>query len=160
MSVLKKIIIICLLAIGVSCDDGDFKVVEFQFEENIQSCGEYVLYRLSREQNEALALRLTKDDFPTVEGKKTYSLDNDRRLIYRLFKSKITSNYFCQSIPPTEPVATRSLEATTATKVVITTTKDKDKQDSFEYKIVLKNVLFKDDDRFYFDEFNFGVFKK
>ncbi len=160
MSMIKKILVLCLLITSFSCDDGDFEELEFQFTENIQKCGEYLLFRTNKQNTEVLAISLNKDLLSTIVGDKTYSAGSQVSVIYRLFDKSIKGDYFCQNIPPTKPKILKNLKASSKTQIVITTTEKKGQKGIYEYKIVLKNLLFEDDNNFYFDTFDFGVFVK
>ncbi len=160
MSTLKKILFLSLLMMSFSCDDGDFEELEFQFEKTINQCGDYLLYRTNKENTEVLVLSLKGELLGAVVGEKTYSVESDITIVYRLFEKKIESDYFCQNIPPSEPKILKDLKASSKTKIVITTSESKSKKGVYEYKIVFKNLLFEDDKHFYFDTFDFGVFVK
>ncbi|MBS9766362.1 MAG: hypothetical protein KGV44_02340 [Flavobacteriaceae bacterium] len=159
MSIIKKILVLCLLVTSFSCDDGDLEVLEFQFEENIQKCGEYLLFRANKQNTEVLVLSFDKNLLGVNLGEKKYST-SQVSVVYRLFDKPIKSNYFCQNIPPSTPKILKNLKASSKTQIIITTTEKKGQKGVYEYKIVLKNLLFEDDNHFYFDTFDFGVFVK
>ncbi len=158
MSILKKVAFLCILITSFSCDDGDFEKLDFQFTKNIYKCGEYLLYKTNSKGTETLILSLDKTLFNETVGEETYSVGNNISVVYRLFDKKISNDYFCQDIPPATPKIIKNLKASSKTQIVITTTEIKDQEGSYEYEIVLKNLLFEDDDNFYFETFNFGVF--
>lgn len=156
---LKKFILFAFMFLITSCDDGDFQSLDFQFTDTINSCGSYLLYRANSSNTEVLVITLTDSELGTTEGEKTYSVEGNISVIYRLFNEAIGSTYFCGDIPPATPTIIKSLSASSETSISITTTKSED-SDKYQYSIVLSNLLFEDDNRFYFDTFSFGTFEK
>lgn len=157
---LKKILFLGLLMVSFSCDDGDFEELEFQFEKTINKCGDYLLYKTNKDGTEVLALSLKGDLLTTEVGEKSYSAGGDMTIVYRLFEKRISNNYFCQNIPPSEPKIRKDLKASSKTKIIITTSEVAENKGKYQYKIVFKNLLFEDDKNFYFDTFDFGTFVK
>lgn len=157
MTFIKRLILASIFLVSVSCDDGDFESLDFQFTDSISYCGNYLLYKTNKNGTETLALSLSERELGTTEGEKTYNIGGNIKVIYRVFDKAVGNSYFCQKIPPTTPKITKNLEADKGTKIVIKTAKKKDK---YEYKITLNNLLFEDDNRFYFESFSFGTFSK
>ncbi len=117
MSMKKIFAFFILIAIGLcSCDDGDFIVTEFDFDDaTLNSCSdfeddnEYVFF-LINDQNEALALNFSTTidilEEPSLEeDEEVYmiALSGDDSVVYRKFDESVTSDYFCTAIPPTSP---------------------------------------------------------
>jgi hypothetical protein len=104
---MKKIFVTLFIILNFSCDDGNFVIASFEFEETVNYCDEYLLYRLSTNgQKETLMVTLTtqqiqdSDDpvFPVpVTENGLYTVT------YRIFDEGVTSSYFCALVPPTEP---------------------------------------------------------
>lgn len=103
---MKKIIALLSILLIFSCDDGDFDVPAFEFNETVYSCdlnnSNYTLFRLS--DTEALIVTLTttqiKNEVSTSVISTNISASN---VIYRTFSSDINNDYFCEDIPPVSP---------------------------------------------------------
>ena len=109
----KLTLLLALIFLIVSCDDGDVIVTELDFDdvelqrcENVGDISSYVFFKTKSSTNEALALQ-----FETVlpilsEVNTSYEvlLSGTDQYSYRVFNGD-PSNYFCNAIPPTSPVA-------------------------------------------------------
>jgi hypothetical protein len=91
----------------MSCDDGDFDTPGFDLEETVYSCGlvnnEYTLFRLASAESLIVTLKATelRNEITSVPIEVPISETN---VIYRNFKDQISESYFCEPIPPLEPV--------------------------------------------------------
>lgn len=102
------------IALFQSCSDGNLDIASFEFEDTVNVCGSYTLYRLSTNgQKEALIVTLTaqqirQDEEPVipvqVSSKGLYTVTD------RVFDDQVTSAYFCATIPPVEPKVLRNWE--------------------------------------------------
>lgn len=99
-----------LLAITtVSCSDGDIILTNFDFEDSsLETCennNSRVFFKRNTNSPESMALTLPKTDSlyyktDTLE----YTLNSSTsRLFYRLHDEVVTSDYFCQPVPPNNP---------------------------------------------------------
>ena len=103
---MKKFTLLFLLIFSFSCDDGYFDAPAFDFDETVYDCdvvaSKYVLFRLATA--ESLIVTLTtqqiKNEVTVDPIKVAITSDN---VIYRTFDTEISTSYFCQTIPPTEP---------------------------------------------------------
>lgn len=104
---MKKLIIVFVLIFVWSCDDGDIDIAGFEFEEEVNVCGEYTLYRLSNNgAKEALIVTLTDAQIRDSEepvAPVNVSLTGAYTVTDRVFDKEVDKNYFCQAVPPTEP---------------------------------------------------------
>ena len=104
-------ILLALFLLSIySCDDGDFEIPSFDFNDTVNSCGTYVVYRTNSSQTEALILRLTDQEIlpeETLLSPRELSITTEN-IQDRLFNGEITNNYFCADVPPTEPIVTRN----------------------------------------------------
>lgn len=159
---MKKLIILFIAFTFFSCNDGDFDVPSFEFTTTIKSCGEYLLYETNIEGTEALMLSLTTGQLGTTVGEKSYPISTSLKVTYRIFDKKITDTYFCQEIPPANPVVLKELVATEGSIIINTIAIIKDTVvTGYEYDISIKNLLFLDNNqRIYFESMPFGTFKK
>lgn len=104
---MKKIFAVIFILITLSCNDGNFEIASFEFEEKINYCGDYVLYKLSTlEHKEALIVTLTsqqikQSDEPVLPV--NISETGLYTVTYRIFDDAVSSSYFCQAVPPVEP---------------------------------------------------------
>ena len=149
-----KFLLLFLIAL-VSCDDGDFDIPAFEFTETVETCGEYVLYRTNSDKTEAIALSVKSNFFKNEDGTDDLPISSVNAITYRIFSEAIGSNYFCQAIPPSEPIITKELNAQSAT-INITTTYNTNNE-TYTHQIVIKELLFLDgEERIYFETFDFG----
>ncbi len=108
--------------ITFSCDDGNFEIASFEFDDKVNYCGEYLLYRLSTfEQKEALIVTLTnvqikQSDDPVLPV--AISESGIYTVTYRLVDDPIKSDYFCQPIPPIEPKTVKNWVGTNGLIIV------------------------------------------
>ena len=107
---MKKIIILFIAITLFSCNDGDFDVPAFEFTDTVNSCGEYLLYKLNTEKTEAIIISLTPTQLGTTAGEKTFTISSTLKVTYRLFDEAIGTPYFCQEIPPAKPIVLKELE--------------------------------------------------
>lgn len=108
---MKKFSFFALLAILLSCDDGDFNVPSFDFEGlTINNCGNLVLHKITSSSTESLIIYLNEDNteniyFKTESDSLEYfiSKDGEHTMSYRIFNGTVSSDYFCQDIPSATP---------------------------------------------------------
>ncbi len=108
--------ILFLFLFLTSCDDGDIIVTTFDFEdERFSMCSngnKKVLYHISNSDVfETLSIQLTNQQFSNLNNVLTISQDpisvnltGENVVTYRTYNSTIPSNYFCQAVPPSNPV--------------------------------------------------------
>lgn len=165
---MKRIFALVFILITFSCDDGNFEVASFEFEEKVNYCGDFVLYRLSTfEQKEALIVTLTdqqirQDEDPVLPVSVTET--GSYKVTYRLFDDRVTGNYFCQSIPPTEPNTVENWAGVSGTIIVENEpVHDEDEVTVIAYRhiIVINDlVLSRGDESIIFDQnYLFGEFQ-
>jgi hypothetical protein len=110
-SILTKTALIITLIL-TSCNDGDFDISSFEFEEKVNVCGSYTLYRLSTNgQREALIVTLTAQQIrqdQEVVIPVSVSENGLYTVTDRVFDDAVTSDYFCATIPPVEPRVVRN----------------------------------------------------
>ena len=110
-SILTKTALIITLIL-TSCNDGDFDISSFEFEEKVNVCGSYTLYRLSTNgQREALIVTLTAQQIrqdQEVVIPVSVSENGLYTVTDRVFDDAVTSDYFCATIPAVEPRVVRN----------------------------------------------------
>ncbi len=119
-----------VIAIMTSCDDGDITITDFDFDETIELCdsadeNQYVFFNTNSE-NEGIALqfrttedilskRFEKPEAAILDTLYTLQLDGvEDKVVYRKFKSEVTNDYFCNVIPPAEPLIDEELISSSA----------------------------------------------
>ena len=108
---MKKIILLFFAFSLVSCNDGDFSIPSFAFQDiEIANCGNVVFYKISDSKKEGLILQLgisNENDtiFRTPMTNKSYALSDgsQHNIRYRIFNDLLSDSYFCQNIPPSCP---------------------------------------------------------
>jgi len=104
---MKKIFATLFIALTFSCNDGNFEIASFEFEETVNYCDEYLLYRLSTNENkETLMVTLTTQQIENSEDLVAPVPVTETGLFtvtYRIFDEGVTNSYFCALVPPTEP---------------------------------------------------------
>ncbi|MCK5637238.1 MAG: hypothetical protein KAH67_00925 [Flavobacteriaceae bacterium] len=163
---MKRIILFVLILFSLSCDDGDLDIANFEFEETINVCGDFTLYRLStNEHKEVLMLTLTdkqikKDTIPVLPVQVTkigpYTVTD------RVFDSEVTSSYFCTVVPPVEPKVLKNWEGESGTVFVKNSPlfdTDEITIIGWEHIIVLQDVVLKsgDESLIFNDTYLFGT---
>lgn len=132
------------ILILLSCGDGDLQIETLNFNGiNPQNCETLTvdtdLFFKINNNNEAIILKLQKGLLKNEATTETIvsSVPGQSKLTYRIFSDKVTSNYFCDDIPPSTPVVTEEIEAT-AGEVRITTTDEGSGE--FKHVIELNNI--------------------
>ena len=105
---MKKIFAILFVALSLSCNDGNFVIASFEFEETVNYCDEYLLYRLSTNGNkETLMVTLTTQQIQNSDelvAPVPITSNGLYTVTYRIFDEGVSSSYFCALIPPLEPI--------------------------------------------------------
>ncbi|MFD1294282.1 hypothetical protein ACFQ5N_10580 [Lutibacter holmesii] len=160
---MKKLLTLFIAFTIVSCNDGDFSVPDFDFEDEVYGCWDNnIVYVTNSSGTEAMVITLIDDELGTEVGTATYDVSSTREVVYRIFNDGIDGNYFCQAIPPTTPTVTTELIAESGT-ISITTSEVYDEDDDTEltgysYLITFSHLLFYEDDgdRIFFETLAFG----
>ena len=143
---MKKFLFCCLSLLAFSCDDGDLQIEVIDFNETaIQVCGTAttatnVLFKINGD--EALILEipngllLNEASTDTI----TSTIPSQSQLTYRVFSGTVSSSYFCDAIPVTDPTVLDEIEAANG-QVLITTARGTE-ADSLKYThtIRLKDI--------------------
>lgn len=134
----------------LSCDDGDFDVLQFNFETTVNSCGTYVLYRTNSEKTEALIVQLNPTDIVQEVGVKEIQI-SATNVIYRIFDEALGSDYFCNPIPPTSPTVLKEWTAIAGVhnKILIDTTEIINETDTtitgYKHHLIFTNLVIEND---------------
>lgn len=144
---MKKNIVLILLTLCLSCDDGDLQIetVDFDSIENPDTCGSVsptasnLLFKINGD--EALMLELPagllKNEVSTAVI--TSTISTTTKLTYRIFSDKVSKNYFCDEIPPITPIVSEEIIAMGGDVLITTTAVD---AENFEHAIELSGISF------------------
>lgn len=163
---LSKVALTCFFFL-LSCDDGDFDIAGFEFEEKINVCGTYTLYRLSTEgQREALIVTLTSQQIRQDEElviPVSVSENGLYTVTDRVFDDAVTSDYFCATVPPVEPKVVKDWRGVSGLILVENRPvldEDGETIDSWEHIIVLNDVVLESGDEklIFNDTYLYGTF--
>lgn len=117
-----------------SCDDGDVIVTSFDFEEQtLERCtdfeSQFVFFKINPDNNESIALSFTtnEDIFGAGDGSEDAAqrqteiqLSGNDNITYRRFDNAVTSDYFCNPIPPATPIVIEEFISTDGDITVFT----------------------------------------
>ncbi len=120
---------ICGIFLGLaSCNDGDIIVTNFDFDDaSLQSCEtitQTVFFKINPDINESISLIITTSNILFEgTGNEEFTLSESSNIInYRLFNDEVTSDYFCNPIPPTTPITSQEFIGTSGTVQLISVT--------------------------------------
>ena len=162
----KYFAVLTAVFIFYSCDDGDFTLETFNFDNEIVQQCDNLLY--VTDDKEILILNIPASNFinePTVVGSpRIYTLTTNEQLIYRLYDGNVSNTTICSSIPPATPRTVEEYKAqpggqiqiiTTVVPVVNATTKST--TITYTHQIKLINVQFTSGAKVLnYEEFLFG----
>lgn len=142
---MKKLLNVLFLMPFLACSDGDLQVEALDFENSsISFCGSAVteetsiLFKISG--REAIILELDGGLIQSVADTTiTRSLGSGTRLVYRLFSEDVNSDYFCDAIPPADPLVLEEAEATEGLLTVNTTVNSED-TNSLDHELLLSDI--------------------
>lgn len=143
---LYSAIVILVLFLFTSCDDGDIIITTFDFEEETfngmcSSQRTKVLYHINNgDVFETLSIQLNNNAFSTEEGRLVREaqslslplssntietiripLTGSNEIIYRTYDATVPNDYFCRAIPPSSPRVLQEYRSVGG-EIVITTT--------------------------------------
>ena len=146
---MRKYFYIAFLLIGfTSCDDGDIIINNFDFgDTTIKSCAKdgkpKVFFKINTEDvfesislviNNAAVSNL-KNVISTTTDPIRFNLDNNNKINYRLYDGTITNDYFCNTLPPSNPKVIQEFVSVGGT-VVITTEEDYINEDDSDGDVI------------------------
>ena len=158
---MKKIITLFIALSFFSFDDGDFDKPEFEFEDTVYSCFDYVLYVTNSNKTEAMVMTLIDSQLGTDLGEKSFPVSSSLEIVYRLFDAGIGSDYFCQLIPAIDPKVLKELNAESGLVNIVTSEIfEDDVLTGYSYDISISDLLFIDgNERIFYESFYFGIFE-
>lgn len=138
----KSLYIFFLGLLVTACNDGDIITVNFDFEDELQHCGELVFYKSKDEPAESLSLKVTGYTFEEIIETNTVTanpllvtlvnpsipeifINTSNTFNYRTYSSLPTSP-FCNDVPPADLNITRDSAATSGSAFITTTLTEDD----------------------------------
>ena len=158
---MKKITLLFITLGLFACNDGNFDVPAFEFSDTINSCGNYILYKTNNNKTEVLVLTLNESNFKQEAGETTIPISGITKVSYRIFNEGISSDYFCQDIPPFSPTVLKELIADEGNVLITASEIVSDNVVSgYSYDINLNDLLLtNNDEKIYFENYFFGTFE-
>jgi hypothetical protein len=168
---MKKILVILgLVILFNSCDDGDIKLESFNFSsQSITRCNpstnKTFLYKVN--DKEMLLLNIDAASYinavTTINQPRIYTIGINSAVFYRIYSADIPSGFICSSIAPANPVVSNEWNATGGTIEVTTIARfDTDGTTiiGYTHSFVFKNISFSNaTNTFSFPEYFFGDFQ-
>lgn len=147
---MRKLSLPILLTLMLSsCGDGDLQIETIDFDsvspqscDDLQAASTNILFKIN--DDEALILDLQSSVFnngvigETITTEST--VPSQSSITYRIFSDDVSSNYFCDEIPPVSPTVIEEVEAEGG-MVIIETTADADNT-NFVHTISLSGISF------------------
>lgn len=143
---MKKVVLLVLLSISLSCDDGDLTIETIDFDDaSIMFCESSttidsdLFFKLNS--TESLILKLQSGILKNEISEDTIvsSVPSQSQITYRTFSGTISKDYFCDDIPPLDPVVLQELEAEGGSVKIFTTQSETDTT-VFEHNIRLSAI--------------------
>ncbi|MCX7547674.1 hypothetical protein OS188_06895 [Xanthomarina sp. F1114] len=138
------LVLLSFLLVLSSCDDGDVILIEMDFDDSFEACGELVFYNIRETPFESISLKIgnppiTLDNIFEVEPNETNSylvelvesefegtINGSTNLLnYRSYNSS-ASNLFCSDIPPSDLQITQDLSSVSGTYTILNTLMEDD----------------------------------
>ena len=140
---MRKLVLCCFLSVFLACNDGDLQIETLDFDSivTIEFCGtleadtENVVFKLN--DDEALILTLPASAIKNDTASVVSLVPSQSKIAYRLFSDKVSKGYFCDAVPPTQPIVVDEIEATGGEVLITTTTND---TITYSHKIELKGI--------------------
>jgi hypothetical protein len=129
---MKKISLLILSVLALSCDDGNFDVPSFEFSKtDLSNCGDLIIYNVHSSNKEVLILDLDEDNTDDIYLKtaitESYAISKTgtNTFKYRIFNEDlVATSYFCQDVPATAPTVLKEWNGEGTLNVVNTITLD------------------------------------
>ena len=146
----KFILLVLCLGTFFSCSDGDLEIETINFDSiTLQFCSSpnptstNLLFKIN--DTEALILELQSGVLNNgVVGETVISesnVPNQSQVTYRIFSDSVDDGYFCDDIPPAEPIVIDEVEAQDG-QVIIETVVDPNDNTKFVHTISLSGISF------------------
>jgi len=144
---MNKSILLGLLVLLFSCDDGDLQIETIDFNSvSIQTCETVTLdtkvfFKINNNETLILELESGKLKNEASDGDIESIVGTGSKLTYRIFSDNLTNSYFCSEVPLTEPPFIGESQAENG-KVLITTVGVETDTLTFEHTLKLSDISF------------------
>lgn len=165
----KFTVLITVLFILNSCDDGDIKLESFNFSsQSITKCNDPLktfLFKVNAQ--EILLLNIGADSYVNTvtppNEPRVFQIGINSSIFYRIYSADIPSGFICNSIAPANPVVTNEWNATGGT-IEVTTIARLDTDETtilgYTHSFVFKNISFSNEtNTFSFPVYFFGDYQ-
>ncbi len=158
-----KWISLTLILFVFGCKTSDTIIItNIDFEDTLGYCNLDITNTtfFKKSNNEAVILTLSSGLLKNSSQKKSYTLSQTTKFIYRSFSDAVESTYFCNEVPPANPTVTNETEATGSLEIISTINES---NDSIFHQLVLKDLLFENEggkfiqDSLFFGSFNYKL---
>ncbi len=140
---MKNFLFLFILFSLTACDDGDIIITSFKFDDaSLQLCrgakdNEFVFFKINDETHEAISYNFINDIYNETPAEPfepiTINLeDENNRLIYRQFNTKISTDYYCSTIPDGTITVTEELIGIKGIATITVEIIDEDDKDGVE----------------------------
>src|SRR5690606_16876562 len=105
-----KLAVFSFLFLLISCDDEDLQIETIDFDNSaLQYCGTAtilttVYFKINQDETLILNLQSGIIKNEVSDGVVVSSVPGQSQITYRIFSDNVTTNYFCDAIPPITPV--------------------------------------------------------
>ncbi len=145
---MKNLFVLCVMALLVSCNDGDLQIETIDFDsvgiitcESTVTTSSTIFFKINNKEALILVLQSGVLKNEVSDGVITSLVPSQSKLTYRIFSDNVTSSYFCDAIPTTTPSVIEEIEAEDG-EVLITTVLAEGTTDTFEHTIQLSGITF------------------
>lgn len=147
---MKQIVFFLALFLIFSCDDGDLQIETIDFSNaSVETCSEVttetkVFFKINTEEALVLTLQsglIENEETPENEPR-TATIGSSTTLVYRVFNNTVTKDYFCDDIPPVNPVVVEEVSAKDGIVNVYTEAVAEGTTTSYNHTITLSNLTF------------------
>lgn len=128
-----------ILLLITSCDDGDVILVQLDFDDSFEACGELVFYNVRENPPESLSLQINSPTLTLDDVLETDFIDTDSFIVelvnpeilgtidgssnlfnYRSYNT-FSSNLFCNDVPPSNLGISEDLSSSSGNFIITTT---------------------------------------
>ncbi|MCG2461950.1 hypothetical protein K8352_14415 [Flavobacteriaceae bacterium F89] len=145
---MQKIVLISFLFLMVSCNDGDLQIETIDFDNSaLQYCGPAttittVFFKINQDETLILDLQSGILKNQVSDSVIVSTVPDQSQITYRIFSDNVTTNYFCDAIPPITPVVLQEINGEGGEVQITTTTKD---SITYDHMIKLSGISLVDD---------------
>lgn len=143
---MKYVLYLGFLALLISCNDGDLSIETIDFDsvapqtcESTVTTESTIFFKINDDEALILTLQSGILNNEVSEGEIESTVPSQSQLVYRIFSDQVSNDYFCDAVPPIEPMVTEEIVAESGSVFVSTIAVD---TVTFEHTIRLDNISF------------------